>query len=523
VTGLRTDSEDVDTAERSAVGPPEAPRRAWGLRHGRHRRKQHDLADSASGALAWSFANTIVSRLGTIGIGIALARLLGPQQFGTYAVAYVALIAVLSFNELGVSLAIVRWPGNPDRIAPTVTTISVVSSAVLTGVAYFAAPAFSSALGDPGATSVVRLVSLNVLISGVVATPVALLQRDFQQGRRMMIDQINTWLGAIVSVSLAVSGVGAMSLAVGRLTGSLVSGVLFVALSPLPYRLGFDRTILKPLMKFGLPLAGASIVVFALSYSDQLVAGHMLGSVALGFYALAFNLSSWPVTIFSQPLRSVAPVVFSKLQGDVRTMRSSLRLLAGLVAAVTLPACLFISGSADPIVRFVYGNRWVPAASALGWLAAFACFKILFELLYDYLVVVGAAGSILVLQVVALATVIPALIIGARGWGISGVAAAQVADAAFVLLPLYLIGIRRVGIRPSELLRRMVVPAVTAAAVGGCGFVIARSALAPFESALVSGLIALAAIGGLLYRDRASVRQLREHLSMSVESAEATA
>ena len=41
----------------------------------------------------------------------------------------VALLAVLTFNELGVSLAIVRWPGDPRAIAPTVTTISIASSA----------------------------------------------------------------------------------------------------------------------------------------------------------------------------------------------------------------------------------------------------------------------------------------------------------------------------------------------------------------------------------------------------------
>jgi hypothetical protein len=65
----------------------------------------------------------------------------------------------------------------------------------------------------------------------------------------------------------------------------------------------------------------------------------------------------------------------------------------------------------------------------------------------------------------------------------------------------------------------MVVPAVTAASVGAVGFMIARSELAPFAAALVSGLIALAAIGALLYRDRSSVRQLRQHLSLSGEPA----
>ena len=65
-----------------------------------------------------------------------------------------------------------------------------------------------------------------------------------------------------------------------------------------------------PLLRFGLPLAGASIVVFCVSYLDQLVTGSLLGPTMLGLYVLGFNLSSWPVTVFSQPLRSVAPAVF---------------------------------------------------------------------------------------------------------------------------------------------------------------------------------------------------------------------
>ncbi|MEO5853122.1 MAG: oligosaccharide flippase family protein, partial [Nocardioides sp.] len=81
------------------------------------------LADLAAGALGWSFLNTALTRLGTLAIGVVLARVLGPSEFGTFAVALVALMAVLSFNELGVSLAIVRWPGDPLEIAPTVNTL----------------------------------------------------------------------------------------------------------------------------------------------------------------------------------------------------------------------------------------------------------------------------------------------------------------------------------------------------------------------------------------------------------------
>ena len=181
----------------------------------------------------------MVSRLGTLAIGIALARILGPEEFGTFAVALLALLAVLSFSELGVSLAIVRWPGSPREIAPTVATISMLSSIVFCVVSVAAAPWFCEVMGAPDATSVVRVLAFSVIISGAVAAPAALLQREFRAGRRMLIDQVSNWLGAIVSIVTAVGGMGAMSLGVGRLAGATAGAVLFIWSEPV--RFGWNR------------------------------------------------------------------------------------------------------------------------------------------------------------------------------------------------------------------------------------------------------------------------------------------
>ena len=216
-------------------------------------------------ALAWSFLNTAATRFGTLGIGIALARVVGPQEFGTYAVALIALAAALSFNELGVSLAIVRWPGDPKAIAPTVATVSLLASGVITVAGVALAPAFASAMGEPSAAPVTQLLALSVLVSGVVATPAALLQRQFMQQKRMFIDQVSTWVGALSSITLALAGLGAMSLAVGRFGGAAVAMVLFIRHSPEKFRLGLDRSQIRPLLNFGLPLAGASVIVFAIA------------------------------------------------------------------------------------------------------------------------------------------------------------------------------------------------------------------------------------------------------------------
>ena len=473
------------------------------------------LLGRATRALGWSFFNTALGRLGTLGIGIFLARLLGPDAFGTFAVAFVAMVALLSFNDLGVSLAIVRWPGEPSEIAPTVATISVLSSLILYIGCFFGAPAFSTAMGAPSAAPVIRVLALNVVISGIVAVPNELLQRYFRQDRKMIADQVNNWVGAGVSVGLAAAGFGAMSLGIGQLAGGLAAGIIFVVYSPLPLRFGFDVVKARALLRFGMPLAGASAIVFLVANVDNLVVGHVLGATALGYYVLAWNLASWPVNMFSQPMRSVAPALFSRLQHDPAAMRAGFLSAAGLLGSVTLPICFLISGSAVPLLEFVYGARWEPAARALVWLGFLAALRILFELIYDYFVVLARSKAVLTVEILWLSALIPALIVGARAGGIFGVGVADVTVAGCVVLPWYLKELHKVGIQRRALAARLWMPLAVAIGVGLAAAVTSKVIPSNLGALVVSGLIAFAAVGLLIYVTRATLASLRSTISGS--------
>lgn len=471
--------------------------------------RQAKSAPGASNAFAWSLLNTLVSRVGTLGIGIVLARVLGPESFGTFAVALVALMAVLSFNELGVSLAIVRWPGDPAKIVPTVNTISVAGSGIFCAGAVFAAPAFTSAMGDPEATDVVRVLILSVFVNGVVASPAALLQRDFKEKTRLGIDQVNVWTGAVLSVVLALAGMGAMALAVGRVAGSLVSGAMFLAASPLPYRFGLDRSQFVPLLRFGLPLAGTSIIFFAVGYADQLTAGSMLGPAALAFYVLAFNLSNWPVSILAQPLRRVAPAAFSALQQDKGALNSTFVSVVAVLAAATLPPVMFVAGSAVPLVDLVYGKDWLPAAAALSWLVVAAVSRIFSDLAYDFMVVQGRSGTVFVIQAGSLLVLVPALAAGAALNGLPGLAFAQALVSGCVLLPLYLWQVSRTGVSLRALCSVVWVPALASIVVGASSFGLAGWLPTPWLELPVGAALAASTAAGLLYWRRDDVKLLR--------------
>ncbi len=472
------------------------------------------LATRASRALGLNLLNTIVSRVGTFAIGIALARILGPEEFGTFAVALLALMAVLSFNELGVSLAIVRWPGDPKKIAPTVQTLCTASSVIFFLVAVALAPAFCAAMGSPDATGVVIVLAFSVVINGLVAVPAALLQREFRAGRRMVADQVMSWLGAIISIAGAAAGMGAMSLGVGRLVGAIAGASLFLFWEPV--RFGFDRRLARELLKFGLPLAGSSLVVFAVVYVDQFIVGSVIGPVALGFYVLAFNVSQWPVNIFSRPVRDVSPAAFARLQGDRPALRKAFLSSVGLLTAITLPVCLVVSGAAGPIVKVIYGPEWTQAATALAWLGVLAGLRILFELFYDFFVVLGSSRAVFAVQLAWLVALVPALYVGAQTAGIAGAAAAHVTVATLVVLPMYLRELHRAEIGWRPLLARIAAPLLsgTAAAVVA---LTAHELISPdFLALAVAGAGVVAVLGLSAKRMRSTVAQLRTVGSVSL-------
>jgi PST family polysaccharide transporter len=472
---------------------------------------EQSLAGKASRALGVSFTNTALAKLGTTGVGIALARMLGPHAFGTYAVAFVALRVVINLNDLGVSLAIVRWPGDPREITPTVTTISLVTSLMLYAGCYFGAPGYSAAMGAPDAANVVRVLAIVVVVDAVVATPVGLLQRHFRQDQRMIADQVNVWLGTGITLLLAIFKFGAMSLAIGRLAGCLAALVLLVIFSPLPLRLGFNREKARPLLRFGLPLAGSGVIVFAVGNVDQLIVGRTLGVTALGFFVLACNLSSWPVTMFSQPVRSVAPPTFARLRdADPAAMPGGVLTAAGVLATVSLPVCLLLSGAAWPAIGFVYGPQWLPAARPLVWLSALAALQILFELSYDYFVVLGKSRVVFTMQLVWLVVLIPALVAGALLDGTWGLALAEAIVAAVLTLPWYLRELQHVGVRARALAGRLRLPLAGAALAGLVAAAAARLAPSDFTALLASGVATLAIIAALGYHVRGDLARLRQ-------------
>ena len=185
---------------------------------------------------------------------------------------------------------------------------------------------------------------------------------------------------------------------------------MLVSYRPIP---GWDRDVAKHLMSFGLPLAGSSLLLFAMLNADYLIVGRLSGTVALGLYTLAFNLSSWPSSILTGTMRRVSVPAFSALRSDPAKLERSFATGLRNLAVLTIPLTVGLAVLAVPLVAFLYPSRYRPAASALAFLAILGGIRVLLDFALRPFRGPREVTNPLVLQCLWGVVLIPALIIGA--------------------------------------------------------------------------------------------------------------
>lgn len=403
----------------------------------------HGLRQRIGHGLAWSSVNSLVLRLSSFAVGIALAWLLAPAEFGVFAVALTVQAVLISLADLGMSADLIRSE-DPDRKAPTVATLAAVSGTVLTVTMAASAQGLADLLGSHEAGPVIAVMSLSLLLASLGVVPYAALQRQFAQKKLFGIACVEFVVGTSLTIALVLVGWGVMGLAVGRLASQVVSLILQFVLSGARPRFGFDGRVTPGVLGYGLPVAGANMVSWALLNVDTIAISRLSGPVALGFYFLAFNISNWPMSALGQVVRSISIPAFARLaQG--RSDKSFAAVL-GPVWAISLLAGLMLAVLAGPLVELVYGPKWSPASLILGWLGIFGALRTLFDLSASYLLARGAARATLSVQVVWIAGLIPAVLLGINLNGTAGVAAAHLATALLVVCPAYTLSLRRCGV-----------------------------------------------------------------------------
>jgi PST family polysaccharide transporter len=437
----------------------------------------------------------LLLRLANVGVTAVVAHILSPRDFGVFAVALTAYVIVSSIAELGVSSILIRADLDIDALAPTVASVSVLSSAIIAGAMVAFARPIGAALGSAAAAGPIKVMAIVVVLMGVSAVPNAQMVRDFKQDKIFMANAISFLPSTALLIVLAKSGSGAMAFAWSRVAGQAAMLAVLMAVAPRRYRPGFARSALSVILAFGIPLAGANVVNYILLNVDYAFVGHLLGAADLGVYVLAFTLASAPYSLLGGVINSVSMPAFSRVKHDPDLLKNAMVGALRAVSLIVMPMCAMLLALARPLVLTVYGEKWVASANALEILAIYGVVFVVCLLFANMLTSFGRTKFLFVLQLIWIATLVPAMALGVHQDGIVGAAYAHVAVIVPIVLPSYLFALKRVtGVRFAAL-GRAVVPALLASSAAA----LAARGVASLLNIPLTQLIGGLAAGGLVY------------------------
>lgn len=452
------------------------------------------LERSAARAAGWSVLSSVMLRMGSFVVGIVLARILLPEQFGVYAVALTVQGVLMTVADLGLSSDLIRSK-TPDQIAPTIATLGMISGGTLTLLTVLTAPVIAELMGSTEAAPAVAVLACTLVLGSVSLVPYAMLMRRFQQREMFLVGAVDFAVSTIVTLVLVFAGFGVMGLALGRVVAQIVSSVLQFRLARVRPAFGFDRSRIRPILSFGLPIAGANLLAWGLMNLDNVILVRLLGATALGFYVLAFNVSGWPMNALSQAIRSISLPYFSRSNA----LRSGVATVVAIGWAGALPAGGVLAVLSTPIITVLYGEKWLLAAPVLAALGLYGSFRVLFEIFNGFLYARGRARPVFWVQVLWLVALVGCMLPASAAFGIAGAGWAHAAVAVVVVLPTYLIVLRGSGISALALARRAGRPTLCAIPAIAVAWACARFIDSPLIALLVGGIAAVALYVALMW------------------------
>ncbi|BAY24259.1 putative polysaccharide transport protein [Calothrix sp. NIES-2100] len=399
------------------------------------------MRDKAAKAVIWS----VIQKWGTQVISfltfLVLSRLLEPKVFGLVAMANVFIAFVEIFLDQGFSDAIVQRSELEPEHLDTAFWTSLLSATLLALVGIFIAEHVAILFHEPQLTLVIQALSLSLPIIALSSTQQAILRRQLAFKSLTLRSLTAAIVGGSIGMSMAFLGFGVWSLVVQILIDGLVAAIVLWKVSNWQPKFNFSYKHFQDLFSFGANVTGIKILDFFNRRSDDFLIGYFLGSVALGYYTVAYRLLLVMIKLLTGVTTSVAFPTFSRLQMEPERMRRAFYQVTKYTSLISFPIFLGFLIIAPELVLALFGSKWSPSIPVMQVLSLIG---ILLSVSYFNNTVIKAVGEASwLLKIMLLNSVCNVLaFLFVVKWGILAVASAYVA-IGYLLFPISLIAVAK--------------------------------------------------------------------------------
>jgi PST family polysaccharide transporter len=476
------------------------------------------LTSTVVTGVKWKLLSQVLREGSRLGVGILLARLLTPAEWGLASMALAVAALLTTFSDLSLAAALVQQQRITEEDRSTMFWTCLALGIGITALGVAGSGLVADFFGEPQLKALFAVASIALIFNAIERVPAALLSRDLAFRSFDLRQIIATILGSAVAVVLAVFGAGAWAIIGNFLAVSATSAILTWLITDWRPRLVFSSTSFRRLTGFGVPLFGSQLLFYVQTTADKVLIGRFLGPAALGVYSFANNLMYTPVLNVTYPLQAVLWPVLATIQADSDRMNAAWLRGKRLTVSIITPAFMTLLVVAPDLIPTLFGPRWEDSVVILQLLCAGGVAYALGSQNWNILMVRNKVGVLLRLTLLVTVTVVVAVIVGLP-WGIVGVAASFAVAQWLLVTPEIWITSRATGIRLGDMYRATCspLPFGFAAAASGYALRIALVALEvpAFARVMLVAVSILVAYLGLAYLGSTP---LREEMRRAVRS-----
>jgi O-antigen/teichoic acid export membrane protein len=322
---------------------------------------------------------TIINTVFLVGVnaltiiqGLLAARLLGAAEYGLWGLLLIIFGTLAFLSSVGLNDKYIQQD-HPDQeaafqVAFTLQALLCVFFAVIA----LAAVPLSALLYDAPEIVLPGLLTAIAMPLIALETPVWVFYRRMDFARTRLLSAVRPVVMFLVTVPLAVAGVGFWSLVIGSLAGVVAGAVASVAVSPYKLRFRYERGAVKDYTSYSWPVLASALMTVVTFQIPATIASRAIGPAAIGAITLTSQITQYTKRLDQVVTHALYPAICAvKDQRDLlfESFSKSNRLAVLWGFPVGVGVALF----ADQLVVAVLGEQWelaVPLIQVLGLAAA---------------------------------------------------------------------------------------------------------------------------------------------------------
>ena len=332
--------------------------------------EEKSLKSKFVSGLAWRYAERCAAQGVAFIVGIVLARVLSPSDYGISSLSgiYIGIIAVIS--DLGLTTALVQKKDADELDFNSVYYLNLVVCALVYLLIFFTAPLAAKFYNEPRITALIRVSSLTMLINALFAMQSTIISKRMEFKKYFWATITGTVISSFVGIAMALNGLGVWALVGQSMSNTFIDKMFLTAMVRWRPKRMFSWKRVRPLFNFGWKLLASRALDQVYGNIYSLIIGKVYSTEDLAYYNRG---KQYPVYIINNVNSSIMSVMFpaiASIQDDKKRVKAVTRRAIVTSSFFIFPMMMGLAVMAKPLVHVMITDKWLPAVPFI----QFCCF-----------------------------------------------------------------------------------------------------------------------------------------------------